>query len=290
MRGAALPAVAGDMLESLHFHRLLTARQLRMLYAPAAGSRWTEKVMALLLSAGLVDFVRRGGGARRIYFLTADGYQALQLAHPHPAGSRRGVDDARHAASALSAHTLAVNDVGLAFVAAARERGDEFGPLAWRHEIAHPIGTTAARRAELVIADAVLTYLQQGTDGALRFHYRFLELDRATQPTAALAAKLSRYARLFTYTTKNNKEPQWHQTYPVFPEVLVVLTNAPAAALRRRAQTVLALCQADALLQHTRQVAISITTLETLLTRGPWAAIFQRLHVDRPATWTGEAA
>lgn len=290
MSAAALPAVAGDMLESLNAHRLLTAGQLRALHAPKAGRRWIEKVMARLVAAGLVDFVRIDG-SRRIYFLTADGHQALQLAHPQTAGARRGADDARHAASALSAHTLAVNDVGLAFVTAARERGDEFGPLAWRHEIAHPIAPpSAGRRAELVIADAVLTYLQHGDDGSLRFHYRFLELDRATQPTAALAAKLGRYARLFTYTTKNDKEPLWHQSYPVFPEVLVVLTNAPDAALRRRAQTVLALCQADELLQATPQVAISIVTLEGLLSQGPWAATFQRLHVDRPVTWTGEVA
>jgi hypothetical protein len=289
MSGAALPVVAGDMLESLDAHRLLTAGQLRVLHAPGTARRWTEKVMARVVAAGLVDFVHVNG-SRRIYFLSAEGHQALQLAHPQTAGARRGADDARHAASALSAHTLAVNDVGLAFVAAARERGDEFGPLAWRHEIAHPIGTTAGRRPELVIADAVLTYLQHLQDGGLAFHYRFLELDRATQPTAALAAKLGRYARLHTYTTKNDKEPQWHQTYPVFPEVLVVLTNAPDAALRRRAQTVLALCQADPLLQATPQVAISTVTLETLLARGPWASRFQRLHLERPVTWTGEPA
>lgn len=290
MSAAALPVVAGDMLESLDAHRLLTAGQLRALHAPKAGRRWIEKVMARLVTAGLVDFVRIHG-SRRIYFLTADGHRALQLAHPQTAGARRGADDARHAASALSAHTLAVNDVGLAFVTVARERGDEFGPLAWRHEIAHPIASSSAgRRAELVIADAVLTYLQHGDDGSLRFHYRFLELDRATQPTAALAAKLSRYARLFTYITKNDKEPLWHQSYPVFPEVLVVLTNAPDAALRRRAQTVLALCQADALLQATPQIAISIVTLDDLLAQGPWATTFQRLQADTPVTWTGEPA
>jgi hypothetical protein len=263
MTAAPLPDLAGDVLESLQAHRLLTARQLRQLHAPHAGSRWTEKVMARLLANEMVDFVHAGGGARRIYFLTASGYHALQPAHP--SGSRGAADDMRHAASVLSAHTLAVNDVGLAFVAAASERGDEFGPMAWRHEIAHPIGTSAGRRTELVIADAVLTYMQHSGDGAMRFHYRFLELDRATQPTAALAAKLSRYARLATYTTKNDKEPSWHQNYPVFPEVLVVLTNAPADALQRRAQTVLALCQTDALLQRTPQVAISIVALDDLL-------------------------
>jgi hypothetical protein len=287
MSAAALPVVAGDMLQSLDAHRLLTAGQLRTLHAPTTGRRWTEKVMARVVTAGLVDFVHISG-SRRIYFLTAAGHQALQLAHPQTAGLRRGADDARHAASALSAHTLAVNDVGLAFVNAARERGDEFGPLAWRQEIAHPIGTTAGRRAELAIADAVLTYLEHADDGSLRFHYRFLELDRATQPTAALAAKLSRYARLHTYTTKNDKEPLWHQSYPVFPEVLVVLTNAPTAALKRRAETVLALCQADPILQRTPQVAISIVLLDDLRTSGPWAPVFQRLNqLDQPATWIG---
>jgi Replication-relaxation len=288
MTAAPLPKVASDVLESLHAHRLLTARQLRQLHAPHAGSRWTEKVMARLLANEMVGFVHAGGGARRIYFLTANGYHALQPAHP--SGLRGATQDMRHAASVLSAHTLAINDVGLAFVAAARRRGDEFGPLAWRHEIAHPIGTSPGRRTELVIADAVLTYMQHNEDGALHFHYRFLELDRATQPTAALAAKLSRYARLATYTTKNSKEPSWHQNYPVLPEVMVVLTNAPADALKRRAQTVLALCQADALLRRTPQVAISITTLDDLLAQGPWAPVFRRLNTKGPVTWTGGPA
>jgi hypothetical protein len=216
--------------------------------------------------------------------------QRMQLEGHQATGRRPARCTQRRTASALSAHTLAVNDVGLAFVAAARQRGDEFGPLAWRHEIAHPIGSTRAKRPVLVIADAVLTYLQHDDSGALRFHYRFLELDRATQPTATLASKLARYARLFTYTNKNDKEPQWHQSYPVFPEVLVVLTNAPDAALRRRAETVLALCQADPLLQRTPQVAISLVSLDDLAQRGPWAAIFDRLHADRPVTWTGDPA
>jgi hypothetical protein len=69
---------------------------------------------------------------------------------------------------------------------------------------------------------------------------------------------LSRSAGLFTYTIKNGKEAQWHQTYLVVPEALVVLTNAPGVGLRRRAQTVPALGQADALLRRTPQVAISI--------------------------------
>jgi hypothetical protein len=162
----SLPAVAGDMLQSLQVHRLLTARQLRVLHTPLAGLRWTQNVLARLTHQELVGYVHAGGGARRVYYLTTGSNQALQLENPQP-GSRRATDNARQAASALSARTIAVNDVGLAFVAAARERGDQCGPLAWDHEVAHPIGTTAGRRAEVVIADAVLGYLQRGDDGSL---------------------------------------------------------------------------------------------------------------------------
>lgn len=42
------------------------------------------------------------------------------------------------AAGPLQAHTLAVNDAAICFIEAARGRGDEFGPFAWRHEIYHP--------------------------------------------------------------------------------------------------------------------------------------------------------
>jgi hypothetical protein len=270
------------MLTSLGTHRLLTARQLRALNAPDAGSRWTEKIMERLVGLGLVSYVR-AGGSRRVYHLTTEGAASVR-ARAQPHGNAAAL-----AAGPLRAHTLAVNDVGLAFVAAARERGDEFGPESWRHEIAHPIGPPApGRRNELVIADAVLTYLQHLQDGGLAFHYRFLELDRATQPTADLAAKLSRYARLLTYTTKNDKEPLWHRIYPVFPEVLVVLANDRPDALRRRLDTVLALCGADPTLRAAREVAISFVLLDELAEHGPWAPIFQRLgRPDCPTTWIG---
>ncbi|MEN3267967.1 replication-relaxation family protein [Pseudonocardia sp.] len=285
MTALTLPSVAGAMVQSLAAHRLLTARQLHDLHTPQASPRWTRDVLGRLVERELVAFVHAGWGARRVYFLTDQGHQALNPTRPARA------DGARHAASALSAHTLAVNEVGVAFVAAARKRGDEFGPLAWRHEVAHPIGTaTVGRRKELVIADAVLTYLQHLDDGALAFHYRFLELDRATEPTAALAAKLIRYARLHSYTTNNHKEPLWHQNYPVFPEILVVLDGATRAALHRRAMTVLTLCQADPQLRRTPEVAISTCVLEDLVQHGPWAPIFERLYTDRPTAWTGEPA
>ncbi len=88
---------------------------------------------------------------------------------------------------------------------AARARGDECGPLAWRHEIAHPIGPAPGRRTpEQLIADALLTYQRNQPDGTTSFHYRFIELDRATMPVDDLAAKLARYA---TSTTTPSRPP-----------------------------------------------------------------------------------
>jgi hypothetical protein len=54
--------------------------------------------------------------------------------------TRRKLLSPMDARGPLRAHTLAVNDVGIAFLKAARPRAeDECGPLAWRHEVAHPI-------------------------------------------------------------------------------------------------------------------------------------------------------
>lgn len=62
---------------------------------------------------------------------------------PHPAGGELAVEAGgleappkllgpREAAGPLRAHTLAVNEVGIAFLRAARERGEECGPHSWR--------------------------------------------------------------------------------------------------------------------------------------------------------------
>jgi Replication-relaxation len=284
----SLPAVAGAMLESLHAHRLLTARQLRELHAPDASLRWTQRVLAQLVTAGLVAFARAGRGGRRVYHLSTTGAAAVQHATASRA-TRRRARAAAQAAGALSAHTLAVNDVALAFVTAARQRGDECGPLAWRHEVAHATAPAAGgRRAELVIADALLTYLQHTGPSQLAVHYRFLELDRATQPTEALAAKLARYADLHSHTPTGSGQPAWCDHYPVFPEVLCVLAGAPRPALERRAGTVLALCAASPTLRAAPRVVVSLCLLEDLTAGGPWAAIFRRpQRPDRRVDWLG---
>lgn len=279
----ALPSVAGEILESLYQHRLLSSQQIHQMHTPDASTRWSRELLTGLRRLGLVAFVRAATGSGSVYFLTRLGAEAVELL---PTLSRRKLVDPAHAAGPLRAHTLAVNEVGIAFMVAARERGDEFGPLAWQHEIAHPIG---GRRGQALIADALLTYLSFGAEGQLIFRYRLLELDRATLPTDALAAKLARYARLYRYSSPGRQEPAWKERYPVFPGVICVLAGKPDRRLDRRAQAVLALCREDADLAKNPSVEISICLLSELSARGPFCAIWQRPGDEGRVDWLGRA-
>ena len=133
---------------------------------------------------------------------------------------------AEEAAGPLQAHTLAVNDAAICFMEAARERGDDFGPFAWRHEVSHPLSRGRGRRRRRLIADAVFTYLRIEESG-VAIEQRFLELDRATLTVDRLAAELARYAELYRL-----ERLRWRAA------VALALPVLPARPLRadRRAQ------------------------------------------------------
>jgi hypothetical protein len=256
----------------------LSTAQVHEMHMPGRTRRWAEQVLAQLASRGLTAFVRPGRGGRRLYFLTLAGAQAVELI-PTRVETRRKLITPEQAAGPLWRHTLAVNDVGIAFLQAARERGDDFGPLGWRHEIAHAAPAAGHARGELLIADALLTYLALGPAHELTFHYRLLELDRATVPTDTLASKLARYADLYRHASTARGQasgPAWQARYPIFPEIICVLAGQPRPALTRRAQTVLALCREDPQLKSTPEVRISLALLEDLQAKGPFAAIWHQ--------------
>jgi hypothetical protein len=275
----ALPAAAGDVLESLYEHRLLSTRQIHQMHTPNSGLRWTRLVLAGLRRHGLVNFVRVADGDGSVYFLTTRGAQAVELITTRTP-ARRKLITPEQAAGPLRAHTLAVNETGIAFMQAAREHGDEFGSHAWQHEVAHPIGAR-----ELLIADALFTYLQYAPAGELLFRYRLLELDRASLPVEALAAKLARYARLYHYTPATQKTPAWRTRYEVFPDVICVLAGDTNDALERRMQSVLALCREEHELQQTPEVGISICVLSDLTAQGPFATIWRRPGQKQRLGW-----
>jgi len=205
---AGAPRQVGvEIMASLYQHRLLSTLQLHAMHTPTTSMQWVRHVLRELADGGYVTAIKARGGQpgepMRLWFLTELGADAVELT-PQGEDRRTIVSDAG-AAGQLQAHTLAVNDVGISFMAAARARGDICGALAWRHEVAHSIGGGAGRRGERVIADAVLEYTLSGEDeiGVL---YRFIELDRGTMTLGAVTQKLSRYARLATYAEDSGRD------------------------------------------------------------------------------------
>jgi hypothetical protein len=296
----ALPGVAGPVMESLYQHRLLSTEQLRVLHTPDATPGWMRRVLRSLAARGLLDRVR-GPATRSLWYLTELGADTIGTAGT-PAEPRRRLTTSAQAGGPLRTHTLAVNDVGIAFVCAARERGDECGPDSWRHEIAHPISRSRGRRAaELVVADALLTYLQIGEGGGLTLHQRFVELDRGTaRPAEQLASKITRYARLRHYagapgvSTGSLARPLWRSYYRSFPQLLIVFADQSRERIQSRIQRTLALHESDPTLGGTADackrgaatVPVSFVALDDLITHGPFAPVFLFAgHPGEPVDW-----
>jgi Replication-relaxation len=242
--------------------------------------------MARIEQEGLLSFVRTTSGPQRLWFATDAG---LSLAKQ--AGALEGTPrlfDANEVAGPLQAHTVAVNDAAICFVKAARERGDECGPLSWRHEVAHPFNPGGKGRSRRTLfADAVLTYLRL-TEEQIFVEQRFLELDRATMSVDSLAAELIRYARLHRAKGKDG-QPLWRSRYPSFPPVLCVLAAASRTVLERRRDTAIALMRSAPELSRAPEVSIRVCIAEDLFEQGPFAPIFYGpAQPGEPVNWLGE--
>lgn len=290
-----LPAIAPKILLSLYQHRLLTTAQVHALHAPEDGIGWARRVLRLLFDRGLIDRVQAPGTLSH-WYLTDAGADAVETTGPRPEPRRR-IPTRAQAEGPLRAHTVAVNEVGVAFVKAARERGDECGPLSWRHEIAHPISPWRGRggAVELVIADALLTYLQIEQDGAITLHQRWIELDRGTaRPAEQLASKITRYTKLRHYTPpgapggETEREPLWRRHYRSFPHLLIVLADQPRNRLRQRIYRTLALHDSDPAKNNLGPIPVSFVLLEDLNKYGPFAPIFiSAQQPDQQVDWLG---
>jgi hypothetical protein len=279
----ALPLATSELLASLAQHRVLSTPQVRSIHFPDRSPRWTRMSLAPLAKAGLAAYVPNvgvAGAPRRLWFVTERGARAALDAGLLEEMPR--VLDAEAAAGPLQAHTLAVNDVAICFLQSARERGDECGPLAWRHEVVHRLGS--GRRAGSLFADAVLTYVRL-TDSEVVVEQRFLELDRATLSVDRLVAELARYGRLLRATGKQG-QPLWRSHYPDFPPVICVLAGAQGAALRRRRDTLVAILGDNSDFLGSPDLSIRICLAEELAARGPFAPIFtDAREPEEPVSW-----
>ena len=286
--GRGLPEASVEIVASLAQHRALSTEQVRTIHLPQVRKRWCQRVLARIAAAGLISHARVTGSPRRLWFATEAGIRAAVRARALARGPR--ALEPEEVSGPLQAHTAAVNEAAISFLRAARERGDEFGALAWRHEVAHPLRPGArGRRARAVIADTVLTYLRL-TEETVFVEQRFLEVDRATLPVDAMAAELARYAELFRAEGEGGV-PLWRSRYPTFPAVLCVLAGAGRETLGRRRDTALALLGTDPQLARTPEVAIRLCLMEDLLEAGPFASIFlEPGDPDRAVDWLGGRA
>jgi hypothetical protein len=194
----------------------------------------------------------------------------------------------KQAAGRLTAHTLGVNEVGISFLQAAREQGDEFLPLSWRHEVAHPLNRGRGRARRSLIADAVFTYVRP-EDRQIAIYQRFVEVDRATLSAERLVAELARYGQLYRAREKQGSEPLWSYYYQSFPAVICALTGGSREALGRRLDVALWLLGKHPALDRAYDVSIYFCFLDDLKDRGPFAPIFYAVGEPGQAVdWTGE--
>jgi hypothetical protein len=225
-----LPEATAEVLASLGEHRILSTGQVRSIHFPDRSVRRAQQVLAYLERAGLIAYVEARRAPRRLWFLTERGADyALDAGEVE---RRPKVLEPEQAAGPLQAHTLGVNKVGISFLRAARERGDEFGPLSWRHEVAHPLNRGRGRARRSLIADAVLNYLRSD-ERHIIYEQRFIEVDRATLSVERLVAELARYGQLSRARDKGGKS-LWRSHYPSFPSVICALAGASHKALIRR--------------------------------------------------------
>jgi hypothetical protein len=282
--GLRLPEATAEVLASLGEHRVLSTAQVRAIHFPERSPRRTQQVLAYLERAGLIAYAEARRAPRRLWFLTERGAElALDAGEVE---RRPKVLSPQQATGPLSAHTLGVNEVGISFLRAARERDDEFGPLSWRHEIAHPLNRGRGRARRTLIADAVLSYVR-AEEKHFVFEQRFVEVDRATLSLERLVAELARYGQLCRAHDKRG-EPLWGGHYPSFPGVICVLAGGSRKALARRRNMALVLLESHPEISRAYGVAIAFCLLDDLRSRGPFAPIFREVgEPDRSVDWLG---
>ena len=269
-----LPEETEAVIASVAGHRALSTEQVRRIHYPDGSARWAQKVLGRIEAAGLLAHVDLRRAPRRLWFARPAGAEFARGAGLLDEDPR--LFSAEEIGGRLWSHTHAVNEVGIDFLGAARERGDDFGPLSWRHEVVHPVGPKGAPHRRRLIADAVLTYVRGSEKGEVFLEQRFVEVDRATRPLEGTANALAQYARLAA--AAGQRGGGWRDLYPALPPVICVLDGAPERLLVRRRTVVLALLRANPELSRASEVRISVCLAAELSASGPFAPIFRELR------------
>lgn len=269
-------------------HRLVTTPQLHQMLAPDMARQVTGRVLNALREDKLASYTTLGGTSLlRAWYLTVRGARMVS-GWPELRGRTVQAPASGAEASMRAAHTLTVLRAHLAFLADARRRDDEYGPLDWMPEIAHQLPDTGGE--DKLIADAVLHYTAAATRASRRVQYRaFVEVDRATMSSERLSRKLISYARFHAYTpasplgrrgtvAEQHAMLAWERYYPVFPRVLFIVTGTGASGLQLRINDLRAMAEHN---PHAARLAARVklgaAVLEDLEEQGPSGEVWTPL-------------
>ena len=285
-RLVALGPVKTDLLEGLVRHRLLLASQAAEMYGGEGrrATRRTQDHLAFLEAKGWAQGVRLVCPGRPVaWFATPEG---LAVVGPLGGGSHAGGNhkrapdpvDPRTVLGRARDHLVAANDVGLAFLRAARARGDDFGPGDWSHEVHHP---RPGGRGGYLRADLLVRYAVAEPDGGLSSLVCFVEVDMGTETYERVVGQLRDYAAFAARPgtvagggAVGAAGDGWKRSYAYFPRVVVVLAGKAPAALERRREALCGWCRADEALDGRGRVKVLVTTLPLLEAHGPFAPVF----------------
>lgn len=275
-------------------HRLVTTPQIHQMLRPDKTRQRTGRILNQLREERLIAFTFVPGSTRlRAWFLTARGVR-VTARWPELRGNTAQAPESARDASLRAAHTLVSVRTHLAFLADARVRGDEYGPLDWVPEVSHRLPDTGGE--DRLIADAVMHYT---ASSPRRLQYRaFVEVDRATMSSERLARKLISYARFHDYVPQQPGRRgtvadqaamlAWHRFYPRFPRLLFVLTNASPVTLEHRIEDLRAMTAGHQLVARlAKSVPLGAAVLEDLEEHGASAPVWTPLSGpgDR-CSWT----
>ena len=299
-----LSDTAARLLAALADHRLLTVDQLRVLCGWRSDTgryvsrQWISDQLNGLKELGYVRAGRQRVGRGKVWSVTKQGAAAAEL--DDGAADRRIVvlrSSQIHART--QAHTLAVNQVGVAFTRWARQQqGDA---CAWTNELAHKVLEGAAPSKGLLRPDAYLRVDCQLEPGHWVFLSAFVELDRDSKTVQQLGEQLRRYVLFKRFTPRGAQAPAWQTFYGQFPTVLVVLDSRQRqrpgesvdafgartrTQLEERLDALSAFCDADPMLHEALDIdtdpgsaaepelRVRCCLLADLEQRGPYEPIF----------------
>jgi protein involved in plasmid replication-relaxation len=172
-------------------------------------------------------------------------------------------------AGGFTAYHMAVNDVGIAFVRAARTRGDDPDAIGWTNE-AGLNGNGAVRRRP--VADSLLHYQVNRNGAGPLLLTVAIELDRATTPIQRLVDKLITYSKL-----RANPDA-WQHRLAVWPALVTIFAGKPRPVLQRRMTTLIGALRNDPRTHDLELVPVLLGLFEDLMGAGPFAPVFRSIE------------